>query len=96
MQPEYGLGCGTLEPILDKLKRNLRSAGVARWEPIAHAAGVARTLPRKIVYGDRENPGVQTVQPLVSFFEAVERGERRLPEPSTEGAPAVPATQEAA
>jgi hypothetical protein len=80
-----------MEPIIDYLKRSLMAAGHARWEAIADRAGVAKTLPRKIAYGDRENPGVQTIQPLVTFFQAVERGEAELPpareaEPAQEGA----------
>ena len=70
-----------MEPIVDYLKRKLTEAGSSRWEAIAAECGIAKTLPRKIAYGDRENPGVQTVQPLLDFFHAVERGERDLPEP---------------
>ena len=70
-----------MEPIMDYLVRQLRAAGPARWVPIAEATGVAKTLPRKIVYGDRENPGVGTVQPLLTFFDEVERGVRPMPEP---------------
>ena len=69
-----------MEPIMDYLKRRLREAGPGIWEAIARDAGVAKTLPRKIVYGDRENPGVATVQPLLDFCSAVDRGDRRLPE----------------
>jgi hypothetical protein len=86
-----------MESIIDHLKRNLRDAGHARWEAIAAESGVAKTLPRKIVYGDRENPGVQTVQPLLDYFQSVERGERSLPELiAAEGAPEVPAATEQA
>lgn len=68
-----------MEPIIDYLKRKLREAGPGTWEAIAVEAGVAKSLPRKIVYGDRENPGVATIQPLVTFFNDVERGERSIP-----------------
>ena len=68
-----------MEPIIDYLKRSLRVAGPGRWEAIADATGVARTLPRKIAYGDRDNPGVNTIQPLVTYFQAVDRGEIELP-----------------
>jgi hypothetical protein len=70
-----------VEPIMTYLERKLREAGVARWEAIASASGVAMTLPRKIAYGDRKNPGVLTVQPLLDYFQAIERGERSLPDP---------------
>jgi hypothetical protein len=69
-----------MESILDYLKRKLREAGPSRWEAIAEEAGIAKTLPRKIAYDDRDNPGVQTIQPLMDYFAAIERGERELPE----------------
>jgi hypothetical protein len=68
-----------MESIIDYLRRKLQEAGPARWEPIAAECGVAKTLPRKLAYADRNNPGVSTVQPLLSFFQAVDRGERELP-----------------
>lgn len=71
-----------MEPIISFLKRRLKEAGPARWEGIASAAGIAKTLPRKIAYDDRDNPGVQTVQPLLDFFAAVDRGEASMPEPA--------------
>jgi hypothetical protein len=72
-----------MEPIIDYLKRKLKEAGPARWEAIAAEAGVAKSLPRKLAYDDRENPGVNTIQPLYDFFQGVERGEIELPEPET-------------
>lgn len=69
-----------MEPIIDYLKRKLKDAGPTRWEAIAAICGVAKTLPRKIAYDDRDNPGVQTIQPLLDFFLAVDRGEAELPE----------------
>lgn len=69
-----------METIIDFLKRRLREAGPGRWEAIASSAGIAKTLPRKIAYDDRDNPGVQTVQPLLDYFAAVDRGELELPE----------------
>ena len=70
-----------MESIVDYLKRQLIAAGSPRWEAIAAECGIAKTLPRKIAYGDRENPGVQTVQPLLDFFREVDSGARGLPDP---------------
>lgn len=63
-----------MEPILDYVKRRLLEAGSQQWEAIAAKCGVAKTLPRKIAYGDRDNPGVKTVQPLVDYFQALDSG----------------------
>lgn len=69
-----------IEPITDFLKRRLREAGSARFDAIADAAGVTPSFIRKFVYGSRENPRVQTVQPLIDLFQAIDRGERELPD----------------
>lgn len=69
-----------LEPITEYLKRRLREAGAARWDAIAEEAGVTSSFIRKFVYGSRENPRVQTVQPLLDYFAEIDRGERDLPE----------------
>ncbi len=84
-----------MEPIVDYLKRRLGEAGASRWEAIAAQCGIAKTLPRKIAYGDRENPGVQTVQPLLDFFQAVDRGERNLPSAQTPEPSSRPAEESA-
>lgn len=80
--PTHGTTLPIVESIIEYLKRKLREAGSARWELIADEAGVAKTLPRKIAYDDRDNPGVQTIQPLLDYFGEVERGERELPDPA--------------
>lgn len=85
-----------MEPIIDYVKRRLKVHGPSLWEAIASEAGVAKTLPRKIVYGDRENPGVQTVQPLLTYLQAVESGDRKLPTPAQEPAQPEPADAKAA
>lgn len=65
----------TIEPIADNLKRRLREAGASRFEAIADHTGVALSFIRKFVYGSRENPRIGTIQPLLDFFAAVDRGE---------------------
>lgn len=64
----------TIEPIADHLKRRLRDAGASRFEAIAEHTGVALSFIRKFVYGSRENPRIQTIQPLLDFFAAVDAG----------------------
>lgn len=58
------------------LRRKLRAAGgPVEWEHIATTLGVAKSLPRKIVYGDRMNPGVEKIQPLLTYFQRAEAKE---------------------
>lgn len=75
-----------VEPIRDYLKRKLREAGAARFEVIAAETGVTLSFIRKFVYGARENPRIETVQPLLDLFWAIERGDRELPEAIKEAA----------
>lgn len=81
-----GITLAAMESIMDYLKRKLREAGAARWEAIAAEAGVTKSLPRKIAYDDKDNPGVAKIQPLLDYFSQVERGERELPNPEKAGA----------
>lgn len=69
-----------MEPIIEYLKRNLREAGSQRWDEIASQCGVAKSLLRKIAFNDRDNPGIQTIQPLLDYFQEIECGKRKLPE----------------
>lgn len=84
-----------METIIDYLKRHLRSAGPRLWPAIAADVNasipaddrVSESFMRKLAYGDRENPGVKNVQPLLDYFQAVDRGERVLPtEPAEKSA----------
>jgi hypothetical protein len=70
-----------MSSILEPLVQRLRALPSSQLEAIAREAGVAKTLPRKLASRDRTNPGVRTIQPLVDYFEAVDRGERALPAP---------------
>ncbi len=76
-----GQNAGMSTPILDQLVQRLKNVGHSRWERVAEAAGVSKTLPRKLAYGDRTDPRISTVQPLIDYFDAVDRGERQLPNP---------------
>jgi predicted transcriptional regulator len=76
-----------MSTILDTLVHRLREAGPTKWEQIAKEAGVSQHLPRKLVYGDRPNPTIGTIQPLINYFERIAeagRGaERNAAEPAT-------------
>jgi DNA-binding phage protein len=56
------------EPIIQLLQRRLREAGAKTWPGIAVATGVSAHQLRKIAYGDRTNPRLDTVQPLMEHF----------------------------
>lgn len=68
-----------MSTLLQPLVVRLRAIPSAKWEAIAAAAGVAKSLPRKIATGDRSNPGVQTIQPLFDYFQQVDDGLVQLP-----------------
>jgi hypothetical protein len=71
-----------METILDYLKRKLRDAGPKRWDAIAAATGASVHTMRKVAYNDIENPGVVTMQPLLTFFHDVDAGRQSLPPPA--------------
>ena len=55
------------------LRRKLREAGgPTEWEHIAATVGITKSLPRKIAYGDRLNPGIEKIQPLLTYFRSRE------------------------
>ena len=68
-----------MQSIMDYLRDRLRAAGPRRFDAIAHAAGVSPSLLPKLAYGMRDNPRIQTVQPLLDLFSSVDRGEREMP-----------------
>lgn len=68
-----------MSTILNDIVRRLRSVPSAHWELIAQAAGCAKSLPRKLATGDRQNPGVLTIQPLVDYFARVDAGKETFP-----------------
>lgn len=65
------------EPLTDYLKRRLREAGASNFDAIAAETGVTCSFIRKFVYGSRENPRVQTIQPLLDYFAAKDAGTHR-------------------
>jgi hypothetical protein len=71
-----------MESIIEYVQRKLLNAGPKRFAGIARETGVSVwTLP-KLAYGYRDNPRIQTVQPLLDYFQAIDRGERELPPPA--------------
>jgi len=68
-----------MEQILPYIKRKLREVGPQAWPAIAAETGCSVHTMRKVAYNDVDNPGVLTMQPLLDLFQAVDRGERQLP-----------------
>lgn len=81
-----------METIVQFLQRHLKAAGPRRFAEIAAATGVSESLLPKLAYGMRDNPRVQTIQPLLDYFSAVDRGERDLPAEVGVPPPPAPAT----
>lgn len=57
------------------LRRRLREVGAREWPRIAAETGISLRLPAKIAYGERDNPTVRSVQPLLDYFRRLDRGE---------------------
>jgi len=70
-----------MSQILNTLVARLRQHTLAELEAIAHAAGVPSDLPRKLRSGERRNPTLRSIEPLIDYFHKVDKGVvPRLPE----------------
>jgi hypothetical protein len=63
-----------MSQILNALVARLEPYTLAELEAIAHAAGVSPDLPRKLRSGERSNPTVRSIEPLIDYFNKVDRG----------------------
>lgn len=70
------------ESVTDYLARRLKDAGPSRFDEIAKQANVKVSFIRKFVYGSRENPRVQTIQPLLDYFALADRTPITAPAPA--------------
>lgn len=70
-----------MESIIEYVQRKLREAGSRRYDAIAAEAGVSPWLLPKLANGARDNPRIQTIQPLIDYFRAIDSGKRQLPAP---------------
>ena len=55
------------------VKVRLRDAGPKAWPAIAKSTGKPLSLIRKIAYGDRRNPRIDSLMPLLRHFERQEK-----------------------
>lgn len=65
------------EPILEYLKRRLE-ASKGDWRRIADATGVPYGTVVNIAQGKSPNPTLQSVQPLLNYFQALDAMVERL------------------
>lgn len=63
-----------MSQILDTLVARLRKHTLAELEAIARAAGVPPSLPRKLRSGERPNPTLRSIEPLLAYFNKVDAG----------------------
>jgi len=68
-----------MSQILNTLVARLEPYTHAELEAIAHAAGVSPDLPRKLRSGERSNPTVRSIEPLIDYFNKVDQGLVVLP-----------------
>lgn len=47
---------------------SLRAAGPKRWPAISTATGKPISTLRKLAYGDRKNPRLDTIEPIANHF----------------------------
>lgn len=55
--------------LLAYVKSNLRAVGPKVWPDIAVETAKPLSLLRKIAYGDRKNPRLDTIQPIANWFQ---------------------------
>lgn len=60
-------------PITTYLREKLTEVGTTGFEQLAAKTGVKVSFIRKFYYGGRENPRVNTVQPLLDHFYAQDK-----------------------
>lgn len=63
------------EGIIDLLQGRLRAIGAKSWPGVAEATGIKYHQLRKIAYGDRSNPTLSTVEPLLRYFDLMPQAE---------------------
>lgn len=55
--------------LLTKVRLKLREVGPKAWPEIAEATGVKESALRKMAYGDRKNPRLSNLEPVLQYFE---------------------------
>lgn len=58
--------------LLNFVRTSLRAVGAREWPAIAEATGKPLSTLRKIAYGDRKNPQLDTIQPIANYFHGSE------------------------
>lgn len=56
------------QTLLEQVKAQLRAVGPQSWKDIAEATGVKESALRKMAYGDRKNPRLSNLEPVLQYF----------------------------
>ena len=59
------------QTLLEQVKTQLRAAGPQSWKEIAQVTGVKESALRKMAYGDRKNPRLSNLEPVLEYFKRV-------------------------
>ena len=62
-----------MDNILQSLQVSLKTLGRSSWPEVSKATGISENTLRKLAYGDRPNPSLDIVQPLVTYFKTKKR-----------------------
>lgn len=54
------------ESLLGYVRRRLKDEGPKNWQLIADQSGKPVSVLRKIAYGDRKNPRIETIEPIAA------------------------------
>lgn len=68
-----------MSQILNTLVARLGPFTLSELEALADVAGVPPDLPRKLRSGERKNPTLRSIEPLIDFFNKVDQGLVVLP-----------------
>lgn len=58
--------------LLSFVRNGLKAAGPKAWPEISTATGKPLSTLRKIAYGDRKNPRLDTIQPIANYLREIQ------------------------
>jgi hypothetical protein len=70
-----------MSKILNSIVARLRSMPVPQQEQVAASTGVPQKYLRKLVYGERPNPTLKNIEPLIEYFASLDAPRRKATKP---------------